>query len=118
MNKTISFLLVSFFINFSLITQAWALDLDMAKQKGWVGEQRDGYLGVITPNSDINALISDINEKRNAAYERIAKKNGISPKKVGKLAGEKLIRKLKAGEYYQSAEGKWLIGSSGCRKNR
>ncbi len=38
-------------------------------------------------------LVSDINEKRRAAYERIAKQNGITLDQVANLAGQKAIEK-------------------------
>ncbi|MED5431894.1 MAG: YdbL family protein, partial [Pseudomonadota bacterium] len=57
---------------------AYALDLDGAKGQGLVGEQPDGYLGVVKATPQAVELVSDINAKRRDAYERIARQNGIT----------------------------------------
>ncbi len=57
---------------------AFALDLDSAKSQGLVGEQPNGYLGVVKATSEAVELVSDVNEKRRQAYQRIARENGIS----------------------------------------
>ena len=72
---------------------AWALDLDQAKSQGLVGEQLNGYLGVVVSPApaDVRALVRDINAKRQQAYQRIATDNGISLEQVAVLAGKKAI---------------------------
>jgi len=47
-----------------VFTSAWAISLDDAKQQGMVGEQLNGYLGVVKSSSDVNALVKKINSKR------------------------------------------------------
>ena len=48
---------------------AFALDLDSAKSQGLVGEQPNGYLGVVKATSEAVELVSDVNEKRREAYQ-------------------------------------------------
>jgi len=73
-----------------------------------VGEQPDGYLGVVKATPAAVELVADINEKRRAAYERIAKENGITLDQVARLAGQKAIDKTDAGDYVRTPDGQWL----------
>ncbi len=92
-----------------LAAPASASDLDAAKAKGALGEQADGYVGVVDANaSDAEqALAKDINAKRRAHYERIAAENGTPVEAVAQLAGAKLIEKTPAGEYVRN-NGGWV----------
>jgi uncharacterized protein YdbL (DUF1318 family) len=87
---------------------AWALSLDEAKAKGQVGEKASGYLGAVTgENADVQALVSDINQKRRQAYEEIAKRNGTSLNSVETLAGEKAMQNTKPGNMVEGPGG-WV----------
>ncbi len=88
----------------------FALDLSTAKQKGWVGEQVNGYLGAPqgSVNGEVAALISDINAKRKQKYKEIAAKVGKPLATVEQLAGEKTIAKTVPGNYVQLPDGKWV----------
>lgn len=93
-----------------LITSAsaFALELDDAKMQGLVGETVSGYLGAVSSSSpDVTALVKDINGKRKAEYERIAKQNGIAVSDVEALAGKKAIEKTPAGQYV-NVDGTWI----------
>ncbi|WP_430460555.1 YdbL family protein [Thalassolituus sp. LLYu03] len=98
---TVSALLVSL--------SSWALELDSAKQMGLVGEQSNGYLGLVaTGNNDAAALVVDINQQRKQKYQDIAAKQNTGLANIEKIAGEKLTQKAAAsGEYYQDASGNW-----------
>ncbi|GAA5213487.1 YdbL family protein [Corallincola platygyrae] len=85
-----------------------AITLDAAKQQGLVGEQLDGYLGVVVASADVNALVADINTKRQEAYLKIAKKNQLTLEQVAMLAGKKAIDKTPTGQYVQAADGTWV----------
>ncbi|MFP1679292.1 YdbL family protein [Alloalcanivorax sp. C16-2] len=91
-----------------LSVTAAALDLNQAKAEGLVGEQPNGYLGVVKATPAAVELVSDINEKRRAAYERIAKQNGITLDQVANLAGQKAIEKTPTGEYIKTPTGQWV----------
>src|SRR5699024_9222820 len=88
--------------------QALALDLDAAKSQGLLGEQPNGYLGVVTSTPAAVELASEVNKKRRQAYERIAKKHGITVNKVERIAGKKAIAKTANGEYVKTLEGQWV----------
>jgi uncharacterized protein YdbL (DUF1318 family) len=88
---------------------ASGVDLDRAKGQGLVGERADGYVGIVVAQttSGIQALVNQVNAKRRAAYEEIAKKNGTSVDAVAMLAGEKLIERAAKGEWVTDANGVW-----------
>lgn len=92
----------------SCSTLAMALGLDSAKSQGLVGEQPDGYLGVVKATPDAVELAADINAKRRAAYDAIAKKNGATLEQVAILAGQKAIEKAAPGTFIKTPEGQWI----------
>ena len=85
-----------------------ASPLDDAKRAGQVGEQADGYVGVV-PGAPASAgqLADRINAERSARYAEIAAKTGTSPTAVAALAGQKLIARASPGEWIRDAVGKW-----------
>ncbi len=89
--------------------KASGIDLERAKDQGLVGEKADGYVGIVVAqtNSLVQALVNQVNAKRRAAYEEIAKKNGTSVDAVARLAGEKLIERAAQGEWVTDADGVW-----------
>ena len=86
---------------------AYAADLQSAKSSGLVGEQLNGYLGIVdaSAGSDVRALVKDINAKRKAKYESIASQNSTSLETVELLAGKKAVEKTQPGNYIQTATG-------------
>jgi len=88
-----------------LSLSAFAMSLQEAKSQGYLGEQSNGYLGLVQANPEAKAVMDDVNNKRRAHYETIAKKNKLSP---AKLAGEKAIAATDKGNYVQDAKGKWI----------
>lgn len=101
--KKVSLLLCALLI----ATSASAIDLKQAKTAGMVGEQQDGYLGEIKSSPEVTTLVTEVNAKRRAAYEKIAVKNNLTLQQVAKLAGEKAIKKTPQGQYIQAADGSW-----------
>jgi len=87
--------------------QALALELHDAKSQGLVGETVNGYIGAVKSSPEVNALVQDINAKRKAEYERIAKQNGIAISDVEALAGKKAIDKTPPGQYV-NVTGSWM----------
>ncbi len=89
--------------------QLVALTLDEAKQQGLVGEQRDGYLGIVmqSAHSDVHQLVTNINDKRRAKYQEIANRNNTSLHSVESLAGQKAIEKTSSGQYIETDSGSW-----------
>lgn len=85
----------------------WALDLDSAKQQGLIGEQMNGYLGLVdSTNTEAAALVTRINAERKNHYQSIAGKRDIQLEDLQKIAGDKLIQKARSsGHYYQTNSG-------------
>ena len=88
----------------------WAASLDQAKSQGLVGEQANGYLGVVAENApaDVKALVADINQKRKQEYQSIAQRNKTSLDAVEALAGKKAIELTPAGQYVRPPSGQWV----------
>ncbi|HBH78757.1 MAG TPA: DUF1318 domain-containing protein [Nitrospira sp.] len=87
---------------------AFALSLDEAKAKGLVGERPNGYLGAVNPsNTEAQAVIADVNQKRRQAYEDIAKRNRTDLRSVETLAGEKAIQNTTPGHFVEGPGG-WV----------
>ena len=81
-----------------LTIPALALDLNEARSKGFLAEQADGFVKVIKPSAEVNALAAQVNSGRKAEYERISKENGQSVSVVGTLAAEQIAKKLGAAK--------------------
>jgi uncharacterized protein YdbL (DUF1318 family) len=88
-----------------LALPAFALELGDAKSGGLVGETNSGYLAAVKPSGEVDALVKDINQRRKAHYEKIAKKNGIGLQAVEVRAGQKAIEKTPAGEFVNTGGG-------------
>lgn len=104
--RLVRYALLVLMLAFSM--QALALDLDVAKSQGFVGEQPNGYLGIIKATPAAVELVSEINKKRRQAYERIAEENGITVEQVEQLAGQKAIKKTVDGNYVKTPSGQWV----------
>ena len=91
-------------------SSALGLEVQEAKSAGWVGEQRDGYLGLVAPSAPPEAkkLVADINQARRASYRDIAAKNGIELRAVELLAAEKALQKTQSGQFIQAEDGSWV----------
>lgn len=88
---------------------ALAVDLAQAKASGWVGERRDGYLGVIPgAPGDVQGLVDGINADRRRAYQGVASSNNVPLDQVEALAGQKLIGRAAPGEFIMDAAGRWI----------
>jgi len=87
---------------------AAAISLDQAKSQGLVGEQANGYLGVVSGGADVQALVADINGKRKQEYEGIARRNNTTLEAVEALAGKKAIERTPAGQYVRPPSGGWI----------
>ncbi|MGB0748090.1 MAG: YdbL family protein [Magnetospiraceae bacterium] len=88
---------------------AFADALDSAKKAGQVGEQSDGYLGVVSGGTpgNVRSLVQDINMKRREKYREIAASRGIGVTAFEAIMGEKLVNRAPKGEYVRLPNGKW-----------
>lgn len=93
-----------------LLPAAYAATLQEAKDQGLVGEQRDGYVGLVVANApaDVVALVRDVNNQRRQRYQQIAQQNGISVQQVAAVAYERAVEATKSGHFIQNASGAWV----------
>ena len=90
-----------------LPTPAAAQTLESARAQGWIGERRDGYLGVVQNAPGVDALVQSINAQRRSHYESIAAANNVPLAAVEAQAAETIINRLPSGAIYQAANGQW-----------
>ncbi|CDO38155.1 MULTISPECIES: YdbL family protein [Novosphingobium] len=85
-----------------------------ARAAGQVGEQTDGYLGVIgNAPADVRAMVKDLNNKRRAVYtEKAAGKSTIEEYAFATAC--RLILETKPGEKYQAPDGSWKTRDGGA----
>ena len=86
-----------------------ASPLSQPKADGLIGEQANGYIGLVKQNvpADIKKLVNDVNAKRRAGYQKIAKKQGTSLAEVERVGGNTAIEKTLRGNYIRDAGGTW-----------
>ncbi len=84
-----------------------------ARAAGQVGEQPDGYLGVVGGGSaELRALVNNINIQRKAAYTRGAGA-GATVEEFAFVSGCNLIAKTQPGEKYRTPGGGWATRGNG-----
>lgn len=91
-----------------MATPARAQSLDDARARGLVGEQLNGYLGVVAAGSGVEGLVTSINAQRRAHYEGIARDNGVPLAAVEQQAGQSLIGRAPAGTVVMNSAGAWV----------
>ena len=80
-----------------------------ARAAGQVGEQPDGYLGIVgTPTRELTALVNKLNIQRKALYTQKSAANGVTIEQMAFTTGCNLILKTVPGEKYQDPSGNWL----------
>ena len=86
-----------------------------AREAGEVGEQPDGYLGLVgADNPSVHALVADINIKRKAAYTSQAAATGATVQQFAFTSGCTLIERTQPGEKYRSPGGVWKTRTAGA----
>lgn len=83
--------------------------LTQPKADGLIGEQANGYLGLVTQSApaDVKKLVDETNAKRKAGYQKIAAKQGASLSEVEKVGGVTAIEKTLRGNYIRDTNGTW-----------
>ena len=83
--------------------------VDAAKAQGVVGEQGDGFLGLVTGSADpaVTAAMQAINAGRSKAYQEIAARTGATPDAAGQATALQLFAKVPPGQYYKPLGADW-----------
>ncbi|MBB1319384.1 YdbL family protein [Shewanella sp. SR43-4] len=87
---------------------AWSMTLQEAKAARIVGEQPNGYLGLIIDTPEAKQLVLSVNAKRKYYYQSIAKRHSVSIDEVATLAAQKAIEAAEPGHMIQTPQGQWL----------
>lgn len=81
--------------------------LPTAKASGQLGEQPDGYLGVVAKGGNSDDIAKQINAARRDEYQRLAKENNIQLRDVETMAGKKALERTPSGQYIL-INGAWM----------
>ncbi len=118
MRNLISFALVglplvaSVLASSALVAQTADPVLEQGRQSGAIGEQADGYLGIVNPATiaaELKAHVNQVNIKRKAFYTDLATKRNVSVNEVGGATACELFKsRVGANEFYRDETGKWL----------
>lgn len=81
--------------------------LPSAKAAGQLGEQPDGYLGIVSPAGNAAAIARQINDARRDEYQRLARENNIQLRDVESMAGKKALERTPSGQYIM-LNGVWM----------
>ena len=93
-------------------TKAYAVQADAAGQlraTAQVGEQADGYLGLVgSASSDIRAQMDSVNIQRRARYTELAAQRGATIEEVAAATACQLFAShVGPGQYYRLPDGVW-----------
>ncbi len=108
-NNWITNVFLALLISMMAVSVAVASPLSQPKADGLIGEQANGYIGLVQQNApaNIKKLVNDVNAKRRAGYQKIAKKQGTSLAEVERVGGNTAIEKTLRGNYIRDANGTW-----------
>ncbi|TYC92795.1 YdbL family protein [Novosphingobium sp. BW1] len=86
-----------------------------AKAQGQVGEQRNGYLGVVgNQSADVRSMVRDINNKRRAIYTSKAASLSSTIDEYAFTTACRLITETSPGEKYEGLDGSWKTRGAGA----
>lgn len=86
-----------------------------ARAAGQVGEQPDGYLGVVGAGSaELRAIVNNINIQRKSAYTQKASASGATVEQLAFTSGCNLIAQTAPGEKYRDPSGAWQTRGAGA----
>ena len=91
---------------------AFTMQADAAGQlraSGEVGEQADGYLGLVgSASAEVRAQMDQVNIQRRAAYTQLASQRGATIQEVAAATACTLFAtRVGAGQYYRLPDGVW-----------
>lgn len=79
-----------------------------ARAAGQIGEQPDGYLGIVSEETpELRRIVNAINIQRRAVYVREAKENRATLDAYAITVGCDAISRTVPGEKYKAPDGTW-----------
>lgn len=109
MNRLLNKIFVAVLAGSMLVSAVEASELSAPKADGWIGEQANGYLGLVRADApaDIKALVAEVNKKRKARYQQTANRHGTALSDIEKVGGQTTIAKTLLGNYIKDGSGQW-----------
>jgi len=84
-----------------------------ARANGQVGEQTNGYLGIVgAATPELQRLVNNINIRRRAVYTERVADTGSTIEAYATTAGCQAILRTTPGEKYQAPDGSWQTRTS------
>ena len=79
------------------------------RASGVVGEQADGYMGLVgSAAADVRAQMDSVNIQRRAAYTQLASQRGATIEEVAAATACQIFRqRVGPGQYYRLPDGVW-----------
>ena len=79
------------------------------RASGVVGEQADGYLGLVgSASADVRAQMDSVNIQRRAAYTTLASQRGATIEEVAAATACQIFSsRVGPGQYYRLPDGVW-----------
>lgn len=105
----LKFVIIALFI--SILSQsAFSMVVSNAKAKGLVGEQANGYVGIVTPTptEEVTTMVNEVNSKRREIYSKLAQQQKLTLSAIEEIAGQRNIKKTPSGQYIKKASGSWV----------
>lgn len=86
-----------------------AMTADQLRASGVVGEQADGYLGIVgSAPANVRAGVDAVNIERRASYTSLAASRGTTIEEAAaSTACEIFARRVGPGQYYRLPDGVW-----------
>lgn len=84
--------------------------IENAKSNCIVGEQSDGYLGIVdqaTASEEIKREVRSINQQRKSAFASLASRNGVTIEDTAALTGKQLVENADSGQCVRMPDGSW-----------
>jgi uncharacterized protein len=78
------------------------------KEKGLVGEKRDGMVGVVKDGENAAEVVAAENRDRLEIYQARAREGGVALPAFMKIMGEERQKKEPGGRMIQNESGNWI----------
>ena len=87
--------------------KARVLQVAELKDKGEIGEQPDGYLGVVKETPEARSIVEAENRDRKEVYEKRAHSQQQTVETLSDVLGKARVRDEKAGRFVKQPDGTW-----------
>ncbi len=85
--------------------------LEQAKANCVIGEQADGYLGIVDlarADADMRREVREVNQQRKEAYESLAVTNGVTTEVAAQVTAERILNAAPSGQCVRDQNGTWI----------